>query len=170
MIIIVAGLPGSGKSYFAERLASKIGALYIGSDKVRKSMDAMGQYSFEDKLQVYKEMVKILKENLNKYTNVVVDATFYLSAMRDLFLQLAANRSVPICYILIEASEQLTKERVSQPRKDSEADFAVYKKVKAQYEELTIPHLKLKSTNENIDKMLETAMTYIHTQDAGERN
>lgn len=170
MIIIVAGLPGSGKSYFAERLASKIGALYIGSDKVRKSMDAMGQYSFEDKLQVYKEMVKILEENLNKYTNVVVDATFYLSAMRDLFLQAAENRGVPICFMLIESSEQLMKERVSRPREDSEADFAVYKKVKAQYEELTIPHLKLESTNENIDSMLETAMTYIHTQDAGQRN
>lgn len=133
-------------------------------------MDALGHYSLQDKLAVYKEMVNILEENLAKYRHFVVDATFYLITMRELFLHLAKKSSVPICFILIEASEQLTKERTSRSREDSEADFDVYKKLKAQYEELGQPHLKLESTNENIERMLKAAIHYIHTQDAGERN
>ena len=38
MIVIVFGLPGSGKSYFASHLASMINADYINSDKVRRTM------------------------------------------------------------------------------------------------------------------------------------
>jgi len=35
MIIIVFGLPGSGKSYFASKLAERINARYINSDVIR---------------------------------------------------------------------------------------------------------------------------------------
>lgn len=35
MKILVMGLPGSGKTYLAERLVSLIGAAWINADKVR---------------------------------------------------------------------------------------------------------------------------------------
>jgi len=38
MIIVVTGLPGSGKSYFAQQLAPLMDAEYINSDKVRSLM------------------------------------------------------------------------------------------------------------------------------------
>lgn len=38
MIVIVLGLPGSGKSYFAARFAELIHADHVNSDRVRKSM------------------------------------------------------------------------------------------------------------------------------------
>jgi len=49
MIIIVCGLPGSGKSFFAHRLAAKLDALHISSDKTRKEMKTLGHYTFTDK-------------------------------------------------------------------------------------------------------------------------
>jgi predicted kinase len=57
MIIIVMGLPGSGKSYFAQRLAITINADYISSDRVRKTMMSSRTYSTKEKLLVYDEML-----------------------------------------------------------------------------------------------------------------
>ncbi|SFP80598.1 hypothetical protein SAMN05444277_10244 [Parafilimonas terrae] len=34
MIVIIAGLPGSGKSYFAGRIAQMLSVAYINNDKI----------------------------------------------------------------------------------------------------------------------------------------
>ena len=64
MMIIVSGLPGSGKSYFASRLARKFEATYINSDLMRKKIEAQGRYAFDDKLNVYEEMASRAGKNL----------------------------------------------------------------------------------------------------------
>lgn len=161
MIILVAGLPGSGKSYFAEKLALKLGAVYLNSDRTRKSMDAMGRYGFEDKLAVYKEMVRLSHEALEAGRGVVADATFYHHSMRDLFQELAKQHSCPICLVLVHAEEALIRKRLSAPRSDSEADFKVYRYVRDQFEEITSAYLNLESTNDNLDDMLSKAIAYI---------
>ena len=57
MIVIVMGLPGSGKSYFASRLAAAIHATYISSDKVRKILIARRTYLEKEKELVLKQKV-----------------------------------------------------------------------------------------------------------------
>lgn len=167
MLIIVSGLPGSGKSYFARRLAQKLGAEYINSDATRRAMNAMGRYGFEDKLNVYEEMASRAGDNLRKGRTVVVDATFYHHEMRNLFLTLGKLLHKPICYLEVQAEEGLIQDRLSRPRTDSEADYAVYQQLKLQYEAPAEDHLILHSTNENISDLLDEALEYI--QDIHER-
>ena len=164
MIVLVAGLPGSGKSYFASRLAEHLHAIYIGSDEVRKSLDAFGKYSLPDKLAIYEVMADLAAENLEKGETVIIDATFYLKNMRRLFFALADKHSSELYLIHVEAKEELIRERVSKPRPDSEADFEVYKKIKGEYEPIDSPHLTLQSTNSNITQMINQAMQYIGKQ------
>lgn len=159
-IILVTGLPGSGKSYFARRLAGRLGAEHINSDAVRKVMGAAGKYSFEDKLLVYTQMAKMAERCLNEHKRVVVDATFYHPAMRNMFLSLAERHAVDIYFIQITAKETLIEERLRKPREDSEADFQVYKSIRDQLQQMTNPHLKLESTNDNIESMLDEAIAY----------
>lgn len=160
-IIVVAGLPGSGKSYFARRLAARLDAKHINSDAVRKAMGASGRYSFEDKLVVYTQMVKMTDRFLDEQKVVVVDATFYHPTMRDMFLTVAQLRDIDIYFIQITAKESLIEERLKKPREDSEADFQVYKDIRAQLQQMTNPHLNLESTNDNIESMLNEAVAYI---------
>ncbi|HUZ58418.1 MAG TPA: AAA family ATPase [Hanamia sp.] len=49
MIVIVFGLPGSDKSYFASRLAKMIHAGHVNSDKVRKEWFKERVYSEDEK-------------------------------------------------------------------------------------------------------------------------
>ena len=53
MIVIVFGLPGSGKSYFASRFAKVINAGYINSDMIRKEIFEKREYSDQEKKAVY---------------------------------------------------------------------------------------------------------------------
>jgi predicted kinase len=167
MMVIVSGLPGSGKSYFASRLAQKTGAHYINSDLTRREMDARGQYTFEDRLTVYEEMARRAGDLMRQGNTVVVDATFYRQEMRNLFLTLARLLHHKVCFIEVVAPEELIRERLLQPRLDSEADFSVYELVRSQYEQLLDEHLTLESSNNNLEEMLQKGMEYIRKMNEG---
>ncbi|NIJ52564.1 AAA family ATPase [Dyadobacter arcticus] len=161
MIIIVFGLPGSGKSFFASRLADKLNVKYISSDQTRKGVHALGKYSFEDKMTIYHLMAKNVDEDLNQGETVVIDATFHHDAMRAIFINLGKRRETPIRFILIQATDSITKKRLSGIRQDSEADYAVYLLIREQFEMPEIPILKLQSENDNIDRMTQKALEYL---------
>jgi len=164
MIILVSGLPGSGKSYFAEKLAARLEAEYLNSDQVRLTMKASGKYTFQEKLQVYREMANRTSGLLDEKKTVVVDATFYRQSMRDLFFKLANDKSASVRFINVIADEALIRERLNEPREFSEADFAVYEKVRDEFEKITAPHLILQSTNDNIIVLLNKAIQYIRDE------
>ena len=86
MVAIVFGLPGSGKSYFAARLANLINAEYIKSDIVRRMFLGKKTYSLNEKLFVYNEMLRRMKKMLKENINLVLDATFYKSDIRRRFI------------------------------------------------------------------------------------
>jgi len=164
MMIIVMGLPGSGKSFFAQHLAKALNAEYLSSDRVRSTLKMSGKYSLNDKLYVYEWLANLAEGAIDRKANVVVDATFYLQQTRELFLEIARRRNIDIKCILIQASETVIKKRLEQPRKESEADYQVYKKIKKEYENIDIPCLRLTSKSDNIDLMLELAQEFIETK------
>lgn len=161
ILVIVFGLPGSGKSFFAERLASHLNATYINTDRVRRSVRESSTYSLEEKLLVYKEMATQAKRAILDDKPVVVDGTFYKPAMVELFNGMATDLSVPVFFIEVTAEEALIRERLKVPRKYSEADFAVYEKIRREFERVEVPHLRLQSTNNNIETMIRQAVEYI---------
>lgn len=161
MVVIVCGLPGSGKSYFASQLASVLHAEYINSDKLRKELGASGKYSLGDRLAIYDELVRAASELLKQGRTVVVDATFYLDSMRRMFQSGVRQWCSEIICIHVFADESLIRERLSKPRTDSEADYKVYLYLKDQFQKIEGPHLEIESTNDNLKSMLDKAMAYI---------
>jgi predicted kinase len=87
MIVIVLGLPGSGKSYFAARLAEVIQADYINSDQVRKEMFSKRTYSEKEKGAVYDAMLERMKTAAKLKRDLVLDATFHTEDSRQLFIR-----------------------------------------------------------------------------------
>lgn len=164
MIVLVGGLPGSGKTYFAERLASRIGAGYISSDQVRMALRATGKYDIGDKLYVYRELVGRAESECADKKTVVIDATFSHEAMRAFFVSLASKLDIAFRMIWVFADEKLIKERTSKPRKHTEADFGVYLKIRDQFQPITFPVLELESTNDNIDGMLKAGVDYLFSK------
>ncbi len=70
-IVLVAGLPGSGKSYLSKKLSKKYGFIHLSQDK--------------DKGTIYKKIKTFIKNN----NNIVVEGLFYSKSSREKILKLA---------------------------------------------------------------------------------
>ena len=164
MVVIVFGLPGSGKSYFASRLAKRIDADYINSDRLRKEMFKMRTYSQQEKESVYQTMLQKMKQDVATNKNVVLDATFHNKETRQPFIKEMKTKG-GIYFIEIVAEERIVRERLKRKRRYSEADFEVYKMISSENEPLAESHLVLQSTNSNIKEMLGKAVDYLKSKE-----
>lgn len=164
MIVIVFGLPGSGKSFFASRLAKMIDAGYINSDRIRKEMFKRRTYSEQEKAAVYNAMLQKMRDAVDQRKNLVLDATFHKNETRQPFLQEIKGKD-KIYFIEVWTAENIARERLKESRPYSEADYEVYKLIRQHWETLNEPHLMLESTNENIAIMLQKAAEYLQWKD-----
>ena len=162
MLILVCGLPGSGKSFFARTLSKQLHARYYNSDLLRKELFPNKRtYSEEEKQSVYSTLLAITEKDLKDQYTVIIDATFYKNALRLPFYQLAEKLSCKLNIFYIQASEDLIKERTSLVREDSEADFNVYLKLKNKFEPIDRAFISLISERNNIDKLIHSALLYL---------
>jgi predicted kinase len=161
MIIIVFGLPGSGKSYFASRLAARLNAAYLSTDEIRFKLFPERTYSEAEKHAVYNAMFDRMVRAIPDKKPIVLDGTFHKEQVRNKFEEAAKENNEKLIYIEVTAPEQTIKERLKKTRKNSEADFDVYLKLRNTIAPLDNDHLVLVSTHDNIEEMLDKALHYI---------
>jgi aminoglycoside phosphotransferase family enzyme/predicted kinase len=146
MLLISCGLPGSGKSYLATKLSKRFGAALLRSDVVRGSLLREPSYTKREKFLVYEEMLERAGKLLDK-GSVVLDATFYRASLREKARELAARKNVPffIAEKLAKESDvrKRMKKRGGKDRFRSDADFAVYRKVRDEFEPLEEGHFTI---------------------------
>lgn len=161
MLILIIGFPGSGKTTLADAYSARYGALHLNSDVVRAELGLLGQYSPEAKKKVYDALLERAREALLEGREVVVGTTFYKEAVREPFRRVAAECESPLFWVEVRAHESTIRQRMKKPRADSEADFAIYEKIKAEYESLEEPHLVVWSDEMPLEKMTETLREYV---------
>ena len=96
-LIMVMGLPGSGKTFFAEPWRSGVGATHFNSDRIRKEEEAQTALRRgSDRSGVYARMFARVTAALEQGGTVIVDATFSKAAYRNPYLHWAAGASHPL--------------------------------------------------------------------------
>lgn len=155
MLIVITGLPGSGKTTVAREYAARSGALHLNSDLLRRELGLMGHYRPEDKQKVYDNLLRRAREALLAGRAVVVDGTFHREAVRGPFRDLAKQCAAPLFWVKVLAREETVRRRLLTPRSDSEADFDVFEKIRAEEEPLPDVHLELWS-----DEALPAEMSF----------
>jgi len=161
VLIVVLGLPGTGKTTFARALAAQTGARHLNTDMLRAELGLRGQYDETTKARVYDELLQLARTTLRQGTPVVLDGTFYRQAFRDRISDLAQETGAVLKWLELRASAETVRQRVSGKRPYSEADFAVYQKLREAFEPLKGEHLSLESDRQTLEAMLLRAREYI---------
>lgn len=160
MIILIFGLPGAGKTYFAEHLAKEESAVHLNTDIVREKLGFKGHYDEKTKQQVYNELFKQAKIELQKGADVIIDGTFHQKRRRKQVERMAEEMKQEIFFIKVETDEKTAKKRIKKERKYSEAGEDVYEKLKLEFEPVERDFLKLES--EKPREMIQKAKAYIY--------
>jgi aminoglycoside phosphotransferase family enzyme/predicted kinase len=144
-LIITHGLPGCGKSTFAQIALERLGAIRIRSDVERKRLfglaalaDSKAQtdadiYSEDATHRTYARLLELARGLIAAGFPVIVDAAFVLHAERASFGALAQEMGAPFVIASLQTDAALLAERLAlrSRRGDdpSEADIAVMRKV-----------------------------------------
>ncbi len=147
-LVLVGGLPGTGKSTLAGALAEHAGFHVVRSDLVRKelagaagkgqSTSAFGKgiYEAEWTERTYAECLRRAEGLLSEGKRVLVDANFREDAWRRAFLEAATRWGVPGLFLLCQAEPDVVRKRLASRRDDaSDADWPVYLKAVETWEE-----------------------------------
>ena len=122
-LILIAGLPGTGKSTLARGLAEQAGFDVIETDAVRKELaglaptDRSGKgvlYSPQWHEKTYDECLRRTEVALVRGGRVAIAATFWQERRRWQFLALAWSLHVPALILCCRASADAVRQRIRQ--------------------------------------------------------
>jgi predicted kinase len=162
MILIIFGLPGTGKSYFSKHMADEIEAVHLNTDIVRKNIGKQGQYDDNSKKLVYNKLMEEMIAQVQKGRNVILDGTFQKKSARNKFFLAAKQLGQQVHFIEMKANDQTIKERLKSKREYSEADYKIYLQIKSTFEHMDKPHLVLYSDEQNMDDMINKIKNFTY--------
>jgi len=160
-LLMLLGLPGSGKTTLARALAPHLAAHHLSSDHLRREIDQQGHYRPQDKDRVYRLMAARAEEALQQGRPVLVDATFSQAAHRELLLAVAQQQHCPAFMVELQVPEAVARQRLQAERPESEADFSVYQRIEAQFDPIQRPHLQLDTHQHALPQQIEAIQAYL---------
>src|SRR5512147_526910 len=96
MLIVLTGLPGTGKSTVAAALAREIGASVLSTDKIRAERPKKIGFSRAAKGGVYETMFGRAEALLREGRRVILDGTFYLERLRRAGAAMGRRAGAPV--------------------------------------------------------------------------
>jgi predicted kinase len=134
----IAGLPGTGKTHLAHRLAAETGAVRLSRDDVRAELFDPVTYSEQEKQIAFGEMLLRAKSDLHHGMDVILEGMpFSRRSERDAARSLAREAGAKLELILCVCPEEVALERIASQAGDHPAtdrSTALYFEVKSRFE------------------------------------
>jgi predicted kinase len=175
-LIIILGLPGTGKSYLAVQLLKSLSnpPIYLSTDKIRRTLFDFSHHQYvpfgnklytqEKRDLVYNALYMVVEILLSQELSVMVDGTFYAQTKRQPLLNICQRLNQSYIIIKTTCSEDLVKQRIqerkSQNNNASDADFNIYLEIKERFDPITTPHLEI-DTGKDLSTLLKEVTSYI---------
>lgn len=143
-VIVVSGLPGTGKTYVCGKLAERLPFVILESDALRKILFRSPGYSAKESSQLFRAIHLLIERLLKKGISVILDATNLSERNREYLYSIADRLDVKLVVVRVEASPEVVRERLATRQLDSggksDADWAVYHKMKSSVQRIRRNH------------------------------
>jgi predicted kinase len=159
-LIVISGLPGTGKSFFCRELAERLSFLVLASDALRKILFPSPQYQESENKRLFSACHILIEELLRKGIPVIFDATNLLEHHREYLYRAAERAGTKLILVWVEAPTEvvrqrlLAREKAAMPQYDSEAGWEVYNKMKPRREKISRNHFVV-DTSQNISPVID---------------
>lgn len=159
-LIVMSGLPGTGKSYFSRRLTERLPCVRLESDELRKMLVERPSYTAEENQRLFSALHRLTEELLEKDIPVLLDATNLIERHREQLYHIAERLGAKLVLVRVEAPPEVVRQRLEArmsnfSREDSsEADFSVYQRMRRKVQRIRRRHFAV-DTSRDITPVLE---------------
>lgn len=153
-LIVLSGLPGTGKSHFANELVQRVPVLIVGSDRMRKALVAKPKYNAAEHSRVFAACHRLIEDLLKEGYRVVFDATNLTDGFRHTLYDIAESTATPMSIIWFTAPKNVIRRRLDARAaglnndSHSDADWEIHCRLSPGEEPISRPHLKVDSSQD----------------------
>jgi predicted kinase len=158
-LVVVSGLPGTGKSSFSRRLAQRLPFLVLESDALRKTLFNPPDYSLPESGRLFRACHLIIQRLLGKGIPVIFDATNLSEKHRERLYSIADRLGSRLILVRVEAPAGVVQERLEArqrgavPATNSDADWGVYQRMRPSVDGICRKHYAV-DTSRDINPVL----------------
>ncbi len=166
MLVVLSGLPGSGKSYFGRVLASRLPFVTVETDWVRKNLFRHPSYSAGEHYMVFSVAHCLLAELLGHGYLVIFDATNLRHQARRAVYGIAEKAGAKAILVRLYAPPEVVRERMErrahpdQPEGLSDAGWEVHLRMAETEETIRESHLEV-DTSQPIEPAVEEVLRWV---------
>ena len=140
-VLVVGGLPGSGKTTLAKNLAGRLGMFHVSTDVVRKRLAGLeptdsarapygtGIYDVASTRQTYRRLRRVAARWLARGVSVILDGSFGDPRQRALTRRLAHRAGADFHFVLVTCTDEERRSRLAARSRGigvtSDADWEV---------------------------------------------
>jgi hypothetical protein len=138
--IVVSGLPGTGKSYFCNKLAERLSFLILESDALRKVLFPSPGYDSQESSRLFRAVHLLIERLLRKGVSLILDATNLSERYREHLYSIVDRLDVELILVRVEAPPEVVYERLRARRENAEnksdAGWEVYQRMKSSVQKI----------------------------------
>jgi len=158
-LIIVSGLPGTGKSYLSQKLAERLPFIVLETDALRKMLFPSPRYTAGESYRLFRACHLLIEGLLRQGIRVIFDATNLVERYRERLYHVADQLGAKLAIVQVEAPPELVRQRLEERALSahqaarSEADWSVYEKMRPTVQRIRRNHFVV-DTSEDITPLI----------------
>ncbi len=159
-LVMVTGLPGSGKTHFSRELALRYPLAHLSSDALRRALFDRPTHTTGESERLFAAVHALMERLLSRGVPVLLDATSLKEEHRHPAYEIARRTGASLVIVRTEAPEDVIRRRLdARLRGDddgdaSEATVQIYRRMKREAQPIQRPHITV-NTSADLEPALQ---------------